>query len=474
MSKQFPKGFLWGSASSAYQIEGAYQTDNKGPSIWDIYANEPGNTFQDTNGNTACDHYHRFREDIALMHEMGLKAYRFSISWPRILPQGRGKVNESGIRFYEQLIDELLDNGIEPVVTLYHWDLPQTLQNEYGGWESRKIIDDFVAFCDTCFRRFHGKIQYWIVMNEPNIFTQLGYLLAMHPPKKSDLQLYLNTFHMSALAHHKTVCHFKKMGYQGKIGSSIAYTPGYKASEDTLDDIALQNYYDTNCWWFMDAYFKGDYPENGVRLMEEMGCTIPMHEEDRSIFLEGASLCDFIGINYYQSAMIAHNPTGGVGLAQLNTTGVKGLQQESGVPGLYKQIRNPNIEYTDWDWAIDPVGLTKSLVELTNKYHLPILISENGLGAFDEMVDGRICDKYRIDYLHKHIDACYEAINQGVTLIGYCTWSFTDLLSWLNGYQKRYGFVYIDFEDESLQRVRKYSFYWYQNVIRNNGLEEKN
>ena len=466
----FPSNFLWGSASSAYQIEGAYQADHKGLSIWDVYANIPGNTFQNTNGNVACDHYHRMREDVQLMKEMGLKAYRFSISWPRILPSGRGEVNEQGMQFYEQLIDLLRDKEIEPIVTLYHWDLPLALQEEYKGWESRAIVDDFLHYAQVCFQRFNGKVNYWIVLNEPNIFTQLGYLLAMHPPKLQDYQQYLNTFHHTALVHAAVIKHFKKTGYEGKIGSSIAYTPGYPATSSAEDLEALDRYYQTNCWYLMDLYHKGEYPQKGKALIERMGYQLPMTQEDELLLQEGCTQADFIGINYYQSAMLAHNPLDGVTFAKMNTDGVKGTQQESGIPGLYKQVHNPLISYTDWDWAIDPAGLTKALGELESRYHLPILISENGLGAYDQLVDGKIQDDYRISYLDLHVRACYDAIQEGVNLLGYCTWSFTDLLSWLNGYQKRYGFVFIDFENEDLTRIKKESFAWYQQVIKQNGL----
>lgn len=468
----FKKDFLWGSASAAYQIEGGYNQDGKGPSIWDVWAHIDGKTFEGTNGDIACDHYNRFKEDIALMKEMGLKTYRFSISWPRIIPNGTGSLNKKGIEFYDALIDELIKEGIEPMVTLYHWDLPQALQDEYGGWESRKVIDDFVAYADVCFKHYADRVKYWIVMNEPNIFTQLGYMLKLHPPGIEDEATYLKTFHHTVLAHAKTVLLYKESGYKGMIGSSIAYTPSYAASE-SIEDIEAKNNFDAvGPLWYLDSYHKGTYPKAGIDYFSKKGTMPEVTKDDQTLMEKGAKSVDFIGINYYQTATIAHNPEDGVGFRGINTSGKKGTQRENGVPGLYKQVYNDKLEYTDWDWAIDFEGLRYGLEELNERYGLPIIISENGLGAFDTVTDsGEINDDYRIDFLRKHILACEEAINNGVNLLAYCTWSFTDLLSWLNGYKKRYGFVYIDFDSKELNRIKKKSFYWYKNVIATNGEE---
>ncbi len=469
MSNKFKEDFLFGSASAAYQVEGAYDKDGKGVSIWDTWVKIEGKTFRGTNGEVAADHYHRFKEDVMLMKEMGLKAYRFSVSWTRILPEGKGKIEKKGLEFYHELIDELIKNDIEPILTIYHWDLPQKLQDEYEGWESRKIIDDFSAYAKVLFEAFSGKVRYWIINNEPNIFTQLGYLMELHPPGKKDMATYLKTYHHTVLAHAKVVKIFKEGGYSGFIGSSIAYTPGYPASEREEDKEALRRYYETINWWIMDIYYKGEYPEWGYEEFTRRGIAPEVTEEDRVLLKEAARLADFIGINYYQSATLAHNPIDGVSLGEFNVTGEKGNFKESGVPGLYRQVYNPSLEYTDWDWAIDPDGLRHALVEITERYHKPILISENGIGAFDEIENQEVHDDYRIRYIRAHIRACHEAIEEGVDLWGYCTWSFTDLLSWLNGYQKRYGFVFIDFEKKDLPRIKKDSFDFYKEVIRTRG-----
>ncbi|MCK8058946.1 MULTISPECIES: glycoside hydrolase family 1 protein [unclassified Fusibacter] len=466
----FKKNFLWGSASAAYQIEGAYDEGGKGPSIWDEWAHLPGKTFEGTNGDIACDHYHRYKEDIALMAEMGLKTYRFSIAWARILPEGSGRINQEGIDFYSNLIDELLANDIVPMVTLYHWDLPKSLQDRYLGWESRQIIEDFVAYATVCFEHYSDRVKHWIVMNEPNIFTGLGYMLKLHPPGVQDEERYLKAFHHTVLAHAHTVLAFKNAGYEGMIGSSIAYSPSHAAS-NTPEDIEAQTMYDaTGPDWYLDSYYKGVYPERAVQYYSEKGVMPEVSEDDYRAMKNSAELCDFIGINYYQTSMVAYNPVDGVGFGGMNTSGKKGTQSENGVPGLYKHVRNESLDYTDWDWAIDPDGLRMGLERLHHRYNLPIIISENGLGAYDTVEEnGEINDDYRIDFLKRHIIACQQAVDHGVELLAYCTWSFTDLLSWLNGYKKRYGFVHVDIESGSLKRTKKKSFDWYKNVIATGG-----
>lgn len=465
--KTFSKDFMWGSASAAYQIEGAYNKDSKLLSIWDDWSHQPGKTFKGTNGDIACDHYNRYKEDIDLMAEQGLDVYRFSISWCRILNENNQVIPE-GINFYNQLIDYLIEKNIEPMVTLYHWDLPLHLQEKYKGWESRKIIDDFLIFSKTCYDYFSDRVKYFIILNEPNIFTFLGYHLSLHPPGKKDLKTFLKTYHITALVHAKVLIQFKSFGYKGMVGSSIAFSPGYPATEDEKDVQALKDYYATAVWWMFDPYLKGKYPEKGLKYYDSLSVLPKITKEDQLILKKAAKLNDFIGINYYQSKTLAYNPKNGVGFEGLNTSGKKDSTKENGVPGLYKEVRNDSLDYTDWDWAIDPKGLKDGMLELKERYDLPIIISENGLGAFDQKNEyNEIIDDYRIDYLKKHIQTCYEAIESGVDLISYCTWSFTDLLSWLNGYQKRYGFVYIDFEND-LTRYKKKSFHWYKDVIKNN------
>lgn len=466
------KKTLWGSASAAYQIEGAYKEDGKSLSIWDNYVRIPGKTYKGTNGDVACDHYHRYKEDVKLMKEMGLQIYRFSIAWTRILPNGRGEVNQKGIDFYNNLIDELIANGIEPAITIYHWDLPQCLQDEYGGWASRKIIDDFTNYASVIFENFADRVKKFIVMNEPAIFINLAYLLDLHPPCDKDPVKALNGYHHTALCHAKVVNLYKEKGYDGIIGSSIAFGPTYPASDDPKDIEANKNHNDLHVWWEMDIYFKGEYPKYGLDYYQKKFNAPVIEDGDYELLKSAAKKNDFIGINYYQTAVIAYNPEDGVGSegGKMNNDGKKGQFVERGIPGIYKSIKNNNVEYTDWDWAIDPDGIRYGMVQLKERYGQPIFISENGLGAFDKLeADGSINDDYRIKFISDHIDAIKQATKEGVDVLAYCTWSFTDLLSWLNGYQKRYGFVHIDFDSKDLTRRKKKSYHWYKDFIKNNG-----
>lgn len=467
----FPENFLWGSASAAYQVEGAWDKDGKGVSIWDEFVRIPGKTFMGTNGDVAVDHYDRYKEDVAFMAEMGLKAYRFSIAWARIFPEGKGEVNKEGLDFYNNLIDELIKYGIEPIVTIYHWDLPKALQDLYGGWESREIIEDFNNYSITLFKHFGDRVKYWVSLNEQNIFIGLGYLRGIHPPGVQDYKRMFQANHIASLANAKAISSFREIIKDGKIGPSFAMTPSYPATSKPEDVLAYENSEELNANWWMDVYAWGEYPIAGLKFLEEKGWAPDIKEGDIEILKSGKP--DFMGVNYYKTGTYEKNPIDGVGVGVFNTTGKKGTTQEEGIPGAFKTKKNPYLETTNWDWEIDSTGLRIGLRRITSRYRLPILISENGLGEFDKLEDGNIInDEYRIDYLEKHLQACKEAITDGVDLIGYCTWSFTDLLSWLNGYQKRYGFVYVNREEQDekdLARYKKKSFYWYQDIIKTNG-----
>jgi 6-phospho-beta-glucosidase len=469
----FPKGFLWGAASAAYQVEGAWNEDGKGVSNWDIYSKLPGATFKGTNGDVAVDHYHRYKEDVALMAEMGLKAYRFSIAWTRIYPQGRGEVNEGGLKFYDDLINELIKYKIEPVVTVYHWDLPQALQAAYGGWESREIIEDFNTYCVTLFKRYGDRVKYWVSLNEQNVFIMHGYLNAIHPPKIRDAKRMYQANHIASLANAKVIQSFRKYVPDGKIGPSFAYGPAYAATSKPEDVLACENSEELNSYWWMDVYVWGNYPKAIWNYLTREGLAPTVEEGDRELLQAGKP--DFMGVNYYRTSTFESNPLNGVGAGEMNTTGKKGTTPDSGIPGLFKTIKNPNLEATDWDWEIDPVGLRVGLRRITSRYGLPILISENGLGAFDTLeANDVVKDDYRMAFIRRHLEECQQAITDGVDLIGYCVWSFTDLLSWLNGYQKRYGFVYVNRDEEGekdMRRIPKQSFYWYKKVIETNGRE---
>ncbi len=470
----FPQEFLWGSASAAYQIEGGARADGKGESIWDNYSKVPGNTFMDTNGDVAIDFYNKFEEDINLMKEMGLEAYRFSVSWPRIFPEGRGEVNQAGVDFYHKIIDMMLENNITPILTIYHWDLPQALQDLYGGWEDRQIIDDFTNYCELLYKEYGNKVKHWVSLNEQNIFIGLGYIQKLHPPKVNDYQRFLNVNHITSLANAKATKLFHEMVKDGMIGASFAYGPTYALSPDPSDVMAMENAQEIENYLWMDVYAKGKYPTIGLKLLENLGYTIDFKPGDKELLASAKP--DFMGVNYYQTATFK-SPSK---ITEVKQSGnavqtVHGEKVDNPVDSIYARADNEYLKMTDWNWAIDPEGLRVALRRITSRYDLPVLISENGLGAYDTLTeDGKVHDDYRIDYLKQHIQAIELAIEDGCEVLGYCTWSFQDLFSWLNGYRKRYGFVYVDRDEESekeLKRYKKDSFYWYQEVIKNNGLK---
>lgn len=468
----FPKDFLWGSASAAYQVEGAWNLDGKGKSVWDEFVRIPNKTFKGSNGDVAVDHYHRFKEDIALMAEQGLKTYRFSIAWTRILPDGRGEINQKGVDFYSDLINELLKYGIEPIVTLYHWDLPQALEDAYGGWESRQVIQDFTNYAKILFDAYSDRVNYWVSLNEQNVFMMHGFLMASHPPAVTDPKRMYAANHIANLANASVIKAFRDGKYPGKIGPSFAMSPAYAVDCQPENVIATENMLDLFSNFWMDVYVYGRYPKVALKNLAKNGLAPVFEAGDEDLLKAGKP--DFMGVNYYQSMTIASNPLDGVTMTgEANYSGKKGTTKEAGQPGMYKIVSNPYLEKTNWDWTIDPAGLRISLRRISSRYDLPILITENGLGDFDtQEADGQVHDQPRIDYLKTHCLAIQEAITDGVEVLGYCTWSFTDLLSWLNGYQKRYGFVYVDRDEtneKELKRYKKDSFNWYRDVIRTNG-----
>ncbi len=469
------KDFLWGSASAAYQIEGAANIDGKGPSIWDQFSHIPGNTYKNTTGDVTIDFYHRYQEDIALMREMGLQAYRFSISWPRILPTGSGRVNQEGIDFYHAVIDELIKNGIEPIVTIYHWDLPLELQQSYNGFGNRKIIEDFTNYCKILFTEYGEKVNYWITLNEQNVFMEAGYLDATFPPQENDYQLYFNANHYATVANAQVIDLYRKMKLPGKIGPSFAYKAVYAKSCDPADVLAMENAQELTNWLWLDPYITGKYNQITLKTIEKMGINLDITTQDIEILTKGK--CDFIGINYYRTQTIksADKTKEAVEVSKRTVnSNIKNFATDK----LYLKAKNQYLPTTEWNWAIDPVGFRIMLRRLTSRYDIPIMITENGLGAVDVLnEEKKIHDDYRINYLSQHITELEQAVEEGCNIIGYCSWSFQDLFSWLNGYTKRYGFVYVDrdVDDNSkLLRYKKDSFYWYQQVIKNNGIKNFN
>lgn len=463
MTLKMPNNFLFGAASASYQVEGAWNEDGKGLSNWDVFSKIPGKTFENTNGDVAVDHYHRYKEDIALMAEMGLESYRFSISWPRIFPNGTGEVNEKGLEFYNNLIDECLKYDIVPFVTLYHWDLPQALE-EKGGWKNKKTVEAFVRFADTCFQSFGDRVNHWITFNEAVIFCSLGYLTGAHPPGiEGDVKGYFQTTHNVFVAHARAVELFKQNGHTGEIGITHVFNPAFSIDDAEENKFAEMhaNAYATH--WFYDPILKGEYPEYVVNGLNEQGLLPEMTEEELDVLKRTAPMNDFIGLNYYSPQRVMKNDSALVMAGgRENSTGRPG---NPSFDGVYKTVKMDDKVYTKWDWEISPEAFLAGMHMLKDRYgDVKIYITENGLGDVDPIVDGEIMDTPRIEYIEGHLRAVKHAVQQGINVAGYYAWSAIDLLSWLNGYKKQYGFIYVD-HNNGLARKKKQSFHWYKEII---------
>ncbi len=462
----FPADFLWGAATAAYQVEGAAAEDGKGVSVQD--AKNFSNAFHDT--TVTSDHYHRFREDIALMKSLGLKSYRFSIAWTRIYPDGV-TLNPQGVAFYNQLIDELTKNGIEPLVTLYHFDHPQVLQAEFGGWYSEKMIDYFLRFSETCFREFGDRVRWFMTICESNNVVLYPDLIGGVPPGVDVEAWRFQVSRVMALGNARVISCCRRLLPETKIGPCIGYAIAYPATCAPQDVMAALNEDEFRTLYPLDLLCLGRQNPLVVNFFAQRGLDIRLPQAELDEIK--AATPDFIAFNYYQSDVARACPAGETEAQPgFNPDGKKGGFVYPRFPGLYAGDSNPYLERSDWDWEIDPIGLRIACRKLFDRYQLPLMITENGLGARDSLVNGEVSDVYRIDYLQKHIAQMRLAIGDGVPLLGYYPWSFIDLMSTTNGYNKRYGFIYVDREDndtKNLTRYRKASFYWYQNVIASNG-----
>ncbi|MEY8351802.1 glycoside hydrolase family 1 protein [Lachnospiraceae bacterium 54-53] len=470
----FPENFLWGASTSAYQVEGAAFEDGKRASQQDIIHQESYDQFGFANADIASDHYHHYKEDVAWMKQMGFTAYRFSIAWSRVFPAGRGEVNRKGMQFYENLIDELKKNGIEPIITLYHYDLPWALVEEYDGWIDRRVVDDFENYARYVIHAFKEKVRYWTTINEQSIIVQYWTQKCYIPEKylHNDRMRFQINHHMNLA--HATACKLvHELVPGGLAGAAIGYAPVYPLTGSPEDAMAALNAHELKNAYYLDIYFKGIYNQAGFSYLKENGLAPEMKEGDMELIKEGYS--DFLAINYYASECACAPQKGEARrFAGVNRSGVKGkIDGFETQPGFYKICRNPNLDTTDWDWAIDPVGLEYLLRDIYSRYNKPLMITENGLGAYDTMEEDKsIHDPYRIEYLKEHIKSMKQAIDQGVEVIAYCPWSAIDLLSTSNGMKKRYGLIYVDRTDDDpkeCKRYRKDSSYWYEKVIRSNG-----
>lgn len=453
MAKTFPENFLWGASTSAYQVEGGWNADGKGPSVQDV-KDIPAGT---TDFKVAVDHYHRFAEDVKLFKELGLKAYRFSIAWSRVMPNG--KVNPEGIKFYRNLINLLKENQIEPIVTVFHFDLPVEI-DQAGGWENRETIQQFADYCDVLFENFGQDVKYWQTINEQNVMALAGSVIGTS--QKSMREKFQENHHM-LVAQALVTKHYHEQGYPGKIGPAPNIASVYAASDRPADQLAALNMSALRNWLFLDVAVYGRYNHNAWHILESIGAAPVVTETDREILVAGT--CDYIAFNYYNTMTVAAY------FAKENQ-----IDQQSGfgIPGFFQTVTNEHLPLTEFGWPIDPQGFRFTLNEIYSHYHLPVLITENGIGAHDELTeDHQIHDQYRIDYLKQHIQQMELAIQDGVEVIGYCPWSAIDLISTHEGMRKRYGFIYVNRTDDELKdlaRYKKDSFNWYQRVIEHNGI----
>jgi 6-phospho-beta-glucosidase len=472
MSK-LSNGFLWGGATASNQYEGGYLEGGRGLSTADVlpqgkarialclgemdYRQLPGDTVYPSHEST--DFYHHWKEDIALMAEMGYKCYRFSFSWTRIFPTGEEETpNEEGLHFYENVIDELLHYNIEPIVTLCHLELPLALADKYGAWRDRRVIDAYLHYCEVVFKRFKGKVRYWITFNEINMIMHLPFIGAGVRVAKDENRYQV----LYQCAHHELVASAKatKLAHEidpdNKVGCMLAggaYYPNTCAPEDMLD--ALKK--DRDNYFFIDVQSRGVYPLYAIKEMDRKGVRLSVDPDDETVLKENT--VDFISFSYYSSRLTSADPNAGK-----TTEG-----------NVIHTLKNPYLKTSEWGWQIDPVGLRVTMCQLYDRYQKPLFIVENGLGAVDTPDEnGNINDDYRVAYLKAHIQAMIDAVEQdGIELIGYAAWSSVDIVSASSGeLRKRYGFVYVDKDDDgngTLKRTRKQSFYWYKKVIESNG-----
>lgn len=474
--KTLPNDFLWGGALAAHQFEGGWNAGGKGPSVVDVMtAGEHGvarritDTIEDGTfypNHEAIDFYHRYKEDIALFAEMGLKCLRTSIGWSRIFPNGdETEPNEAGLQFYDDVFDELLKHGIEPIITLSHFEMPLHLAREYGGVRNRKVAEFFERFAEVCFTRYKDKVTYWMTFNEINnkmdvenplfLWTNSGVKVE---PGENAMEVMYQTGHHELIASALAVAKGKAINPDFQIGAMISHVPIYPYSSHP-EDVMLAEKSMRQRYFFPDVQARGYYPNYALKEFEREGYQIPILNGDDEILKNGT--VDYIGFSYYMSTTVKHDAT-------VNNTGniVNG--------GLANGVENPYIQSSDWGWAIDPVGLRYVLNRLYDRYQLPLFIVENGFGAVDTIEDGKIHDAARIDYLKTHIEALTEAVTEdGVELMGYTPWGIIDIVSFTTGeMKKRYGMIYVDRDNEgngSMERMKKDSFDWYKQVIATNG-----
>ena len=443
-SHEFPQGFLWGASTSAYQIEGSPLADGAGPSIWQRFAHSPGRTHNGETGDIACDHYRHWRSDVALMRALGLRAYRFSISWSRVLPEGTGRVNEAGLDFYDKLVDELLANDIRPNATLFHWDLPAALDDR-GGWLNRDVADWFGDYAAAVFARLGDRVPMWATLNEPWVVTDGGYLHGALAPGHRNLFEAPIASHNLLRAHGRGVQAFRASSSNGQIGLVVNLEPKDAASDSAADGEAARRGDAYMNRQYLDPVFKGSYPDEMHEIFGEAWPEFPADD-----FALIRQKIDFLGINYYTRGVVRDDPTA--------------------LPVRIAYVRQPEHAYTETGWEVHPPSLTRTLLWVTERYgRIPLYITENGAAIYDppHAIDGQVNDPIRVWYFREHLKAAHDAIRGGADLRGYFAWSLLDNYEWSLGYSKRFGIVHVNYETQ--ERTPKASARFYSKVIASNG-----
>lgn len=442
LAASFPSDFLWGAATSSYQIEGATREDGRGVSIWDRFSATPGKTYQGATGDIADDHYHRMPDDVALMAALGLNAYRFSVSWPRIIPRGTGTINEKGLDFYDHLVDTLLARDITPLATLYHWDMPITL-HEKGGWLVRETAYAFADFAEVMAKRLGDRVKWWATHNEPWCTAYLGYGSGVHAPGIADMQSAVMAAHHVLLSHGLAVPRIRASARSdARVGIILNFTPAYAADDRPETREYVRRGHDFNNGWFIDPILRGRYP---ATLFEDQHVfPPPMEPGDLAVI---STPIDYLGVNYYTRSVVR---------AKTNNDGTSEAEYIMPVPGA---------TYTEMGWEVYPEGMYDLLTYIQRDYAPPaIIVTENGAAFNDQWDgDGHVPDMQRVHYLEAHINAIARAIADGAPVRGYFTWSLMDNYEWAQGYSKRFGIVYVDYPTQ--QRVVKDSGKWYASFL---------
>lgn len=471
----FRKDFLWGGATAANQFEGGWNEDGKGPSVSDMCTGgtktaskwitktiEPDRHYP---SHEASDFYHHYKEDIALLGEMGYKCFRLSIAWSRIFPTGmEEEPNEKGLAFYDHVFDECKKYGIEPLVTISHYEMPYALAQTYNGWLSREVIDHFVRYAKTILKRYQGKVKYWITFNEINCTQMLlGDIVSssmvkdfsgpIDQIKRTEQERY-QALHHQFVASAKVVAWAHREYPEYKMGNMISFVAAYPSSCNPKDIVTAQKYMQNYDWYCDDVQILGEYPYYAQKIWEDNDISLVTEQEDSRILQKGT--VDFTTFSYYMSICV----------------GTEGKSDEIG-GNLTGGKRNPYLKASDWGWQIDPMGIRYAINAVYDRYRIPVMVVENGLGAYDEVTDGAVHDDYRIDYMREHIRQMKLAVEDGADLMGYTCWGCIDLVSATTGeMRKRYGQIYVDKHDDgsgTMNRLRKDSFFWYQKVIASNG-----